>query len=223
MSLLEKIKTINEEVKSVRKELENINSYYTVPYSEMYQYYHIMKPKQAEKFIEGWVATQCGGKKIESKEVPEEYKQNDNGDIWVGDKLKIGYNNVELKSSFKSDNGIGGGQFRFYENVPYYMIFKAWDNSNYEVFLISKEQIIEEIINRSMTTGKTITSSQGSGLISKMTVEQRIERLKKNLTGEHKDLVGWGFSPKTEKEYYKEFQSKYGIEFKDVNQKINGI
>jgi hypothetical protein len=223
MSLLEKIKTINEEVKSVRDELENISSYYTVPYSEMYQYYSIMKPKQAEKFIEGWVATQCGGKKIESKEVPEEYKQRDNGDIWVGETLRIGINNVELKSSFKSDNGIGGGQFRFYENVPYYLLFKAWDQNQYEVFLISKEQIIEEIISRSLETKKTITSSQGSGLISKMTVEQRIERLKKNLSGECQDLLGWGFSPKTEKEYYKKFQDKYGIEFKDVKQKINGV
>jgi hypothetical protein len=225
MTLLDRIKQANKEVAAIRKELAKIQDYYTVPYTEMYEYYNIMKPKQAEKFIEGWVATLCGGKKIESANVPDEYKQNDNGDIWIGDRVQIGVNNIELKSSFKSDNGIGGGQFRFYENVPYYMLFKAWDNTRYEIFLLTKEQLINEIITRSQKTGRnSITSSQGSGVISKLTEDQKIDRLRKNLTGEFQDKLGWGFNPKTEPEYYQEFQSKYLItDVTAIKNKINGI
>jgi len=224
MSLLERIKAANKEVLQIRKELEKIQNYYSVPYTEMYEYYHIMRPKQAEKFIEGWVATLCGGAKIESSDVPDEYKQNDNGDIWAGDKLVIGKNNIELKSSFKEDGNIGGGQFRFYENVPYYMLFKAWSNNHYEIFLLSKDQLVTEIVERAQKYNKnTITSSQGSGVISKLNESQKIDRLYKNLSGEFQDKLGWGFNPKTEPEYYDQFKSKYLINPIHVKEKINGI
>lgn len=224
MTLLDRIKAANKEVATIRKELEKIQNYYAVPYTEMYEYYHIMRPKQAEKFIEGWVATLCGGGKIESADVPEQYKQNDNGDIWVGDTLTIGKNNIELKSSFKGDSGIGGGQFRFYENVPYYMLFKAYDNNKYELFLLTKQQLVQEIETRALKYGKnSITSSQGSGVISKLDETQKIERLHKNVAGEFQDKLGWSFNPKTEPEYYQEFKNKYLIDPKDVKNKINGI
>lgn len=224
MTLLDRIKAANKEVATIRKELEKIQNYYSVPYTEMYEYYHIMRPKQAEKFIEGWVATLCGGGKIESADVPEQYKQNDNGDIWVGDTLTIGKNNIELKSSFKGDSGIGGGQFRFYENVPYYMLFKAYDNNKYELFLLTKQQLVQEIETRALKYGKnSITSSQGSGVISKLDETQKIERLHKNVAGEFQDKLGWSFNPKTEPEYYQEFKNKYLIDPKDVKNKINGI
>lgn len=226
MILLERIKAANVEVAAIRKELEEIQNYYAVPYSEMYEYYHIMRPKQAEKFIEGWVATLCGGKKIEAKEVPDEYKQNDNGDIWVGDTLQIGVNNIELKSIFNSkDSRIGGGQFRFYENVPYYMFFKAWNKNKYELFLLTKDQLINEIITRSEQFGRnSITSSQGSGVISKLTKSERIDRLRKNLTGEFQDKLGWDFNPKTEPDYYESFKSKYLItDPLTIKEKLNAI
>lgn len=225
MSLLDRIKTANIEVAAIRKELEKIQNYYSVPYPEMYEYYHIMKPKQAEKFIEGWVAALCGGKKIESKEVPDEYKQNDNGDIWIGNLFRIGCNNIELKSSFKSDSGIGGGQFRFYENVPYYMLFKAWDQNRYEMFLLTKAELVQEIISRAESSGRnSITSSQGSGVISKLSEAQKIDRLRKNLTGDFQDKLGWSFNPKTEEDYYKSFKNKYLVtEPATLKERLNAI
>lgn len=224
MSLFERIQKVNQELEEIRNELESIHNYYNAPYNQMYQYYRVMKPKQAEKFIEGWVATLCGGKKIERKDVPEEYKQNDNGDIWVGDRFQIGVNNIELKSSFSADNGIGGGQFRFYENVPYYMFFKAWNETEYELFLLTKSELVQEIINRSQTTGRnSITSSQGSGVISKLTESEKIDRLLRNVKGEFQDKLGWGFNPKTELEYYDHFKNYYKIDPIDVKRKINGL
>jgi hypothetical protein len=224
MTLLEEIDNAQAALNACREKLEKIQNYYDVPQNEMYRYYHIMKPKQAEKFIEGWVATLVGGKKIESNLIPDKYKQNDNGDIWVGDIFIIGKNNIELKSSFDPGSGIGGGQFRFYENVPFYMIYKAWSIDHHEMFLLTKQQLIDEIINRARKSGKSaFVSSQGSGVISKLTNEEKIDRLLKNLTGEYQDKLGWGFNPSTEKEFYQEFKSKYLVTADQVKGIVNGI
>ena len=224
MTLLEEIDIAQAALDACRKKLEKIQNYYNVPQNEMYRYYHIMKPKQAEKFIEGWIATQIGGRKIESNLVPDEYKQNDNGDIWVGDEFEIGKNNIELKSSFNGTTGIGGGQFRFYENVPYYMIYKAWDIDHHEMFLLTKDQLINEIITRANNSGKSaFVSSQGSGVISKLNNDQKIERLHKNLTGEYQDKLGWGFNPTTEKKFYEAFKNKYLVSPKEIKGIIGGI
>ena len=224
MTLLEEIDIAQKALDACRKKLEKIQNYYSVPQNEMYRYYHIMKPKQAEKYIEGWVATRIGGKKIESDIVPEEFKQNDNGDIWVGDKFEIGKNNIELKSSFNADSGIGGGQFRFYENVPYYMIYKAWDINHHEMFLLTKQQLITEIIERASNSGRSaFVSSQGSGVISKLTNDQKIERLLKNLTGEYQDKLGWSFNPTTEKGYYEALKNKYLVGPEKIKEIVNGI
>ena len=224
MTLLEEIDIAQAALDACRRKLEKIQNYYSAPQHEMYRYYHIMKPKQAEKFIEGWVATQIGGKKIESNLVSDEYKQNDNGDIWVGDKFEIGKNNIELKSSFNGDTGIGGGQFRFYENVPYYMLYKAWNIDHHEMFLLSKAQLINEIITRAEQSGRSaFVSSQGSGVISKLDNNQKIDRLRKNLTGEFQDKLGWSFNPNTEIEFYESFKNKYLVSRDKVNGIVNGI
>ena len=223
MNLLERIKKANQETRAIRAELEKLHNYYSVPYEQMYEYYKILSTEQAEKFIEGWVATLIGGKKIESKEVPEEYKKNDNGDIWCGNELVIGKNNIELKVSFREGANIGGKQFRFYENVPYYMIFVAWDNKNYEMFLLTKQQLVDEIVHRAKTTTRSaFISSQGSGVISKMTQEQKIQRLLENVQGLQADKITWEFNPRTELELYESFKQKYLVEPSTVKALING-
>jgi hypothetical protein len=224
MTLLEEIDYAQSVLDACRRRLASIQAYYHVPQNEMYRYYNIMKPKQAEKYIEGWVAARIGGEKISSADVPEEYRQNDNGDIWAGDRLEIGKNNIELKSSFNKDTGIGGGQFRFYENVPYYLMYKAWDADHHEMFLLTKQQLITEIIYRAETTGKSAyVSSQGSGVISLLSNQEKLDRLQRNLTGEYQDKLGWGFNPRTEKSYYEEFRGKYLVRPEQVKGIVNGI
>lgn len=224
MTNLEEIDSLLQQLSACREKLGPIHNYYTVPQNEMYRYYCIMKPKQAEKFIEGWLAHQIGGKKIENQLLPEEYKKNDNGDIWAGSALQIGKNNIECKSSFNGDTNIGGGQFRFYENVPYYMIYKAWNIDHHEMFLLTKQQLVSEIIDRANTTGKSAyVSSQGSGVISKLDNAGKIDRLHKNVTGHYQDKLGWGFNTKTESEFYKSFKNKYLVNPQQVKGIVNGF
>jgi len=222
MKLLERIIQNNQERKQLQTELAKASEYYDLPFNEMFEYYHLMKPKQAEKFIEGWVANLFGGEKIDNREVPEEHKKKDVGDIKTSGKLDVGRNNIELKSSINADTGIGGGQLRFYEPVPYYLFFKAWNNEKYEMFLLTKQQLIDEIKSRARTTGKSaFVSSQGSGDISRLNNEQKLKRLDENVQGKKLDKIGWGFNPKTEPEYYEHFKKHYQVTPDQINKIIN--
>ena len=53
------------------------------------------------------------------------------------------------------------------------------------------------------------TSSQGSGDISRLSNEQKIQRLDENLNRNKFDKIGWGFNPQTEQDYYQYFKAKY--------------
>jgi hypothetical protein len=92
------------------------------------------------------------------------------------------------------------------------------------MFLLTKSQLVNEIITRAEESGKSaFVSSQGSGIISKLNNTQKIDRLRKNLTGEFQDKLGWSFNPKTEEVFYKSFKDKYLVDHKDVKGIVNGI
>ena len=212
-TLLDRIRSTNSEVAAIRKELAKMENYYTVPYEEMYQYYSIMPNKQADKFIEGWIAHLIGGHKMDSTLVPEEIRARDNGDIWLGETLQIGINNIELKCTFRDAGNIGGKQFRFYENVPYYLIFKAWDATRYEMFLLTKAQLVNEIIERARDGNRSaFISSQKSNYVSRMSQEQKIQCLLENAAGRLNDQITWEFNAKTETDLYAKFQTQYLVQ-----------
>jgi hypothetical protein len=223
MTLLERIKANRKETEEIRNLLDSIESYYNTPYVEMYEYYHQMKQKSAEKFIEGWVAFHTGTKKKDSVS----YDKNndidglDLGDLVAGELLVPGKNNIELKVSFASGNDIGGGQLRFYEDVAGYLFMKAWSTTKVEYFYLTKAELIDEIKTRATTpykinkkTGEPVfyeafTSSQGSGKFKKRDNATRLQVLQENLDKNRQDLLGWSFNSKTEPELYKSWQAKY--------------
>jgi hypothetical protein len=222
MSLLDRIKASNKERKEIQDLLENIENYYTTPYSEMYEYYGAMKQKSAEKFIEGWVAYQTGTKKKDALSYDKKNDEDglDLGDLVAGEILVPGKNNIELKVSFSSGDTIGGGQLRFYEDLAGYLFMKAWDNIKVEYFYLTKDELVNEIRQRAITPYKTdkktgklkfyeaIGSSQGSGKIKGNTAT-RLAILQENLDKKRQDQIGWNFNSKTEPNLYKSWQTKY--------------
>jgi hypothetical protein len=221
MSLLERIKASNKERKEIQDLLENIENYYTTPYSEMYEYYGAMKQKSAEKFIEGWVAFQTGTKKKDalSYDKKNDIEGLDLGDLVAGTTLNPGKNNIELKVSFSSRDAIGGGQLRFYEPLAGYLFMKAWSNTKVEYFYLTKDELVNEIRQRAITPigkdkngndkfYKALGSSQGSGKIKGDNLT-RLQILQENLEQKRQDQIGWDFNAKTEPELYKSWQTKY--------------
>lgn len=197
--------------KKAQAEIGDSKQYVHLPYEDMYEVYGLMKPKQAEKFIEAWVANLIGGKKVDKREASEEHSKCDLGDIQLTTgPLNVGVNNIELKCIFQEGSDkIGGGQLRFFEPIAGYMFFKAIDDKNYEMFLLSKKQLIQEIKDRAIQSGRSaFCSSQGSNDI-KGSTEERLARLDENVSGLKMDKIGWDFNMKTEKEYYESFKAKY--------------
>jgi hypothetical protein len=108
--------------------------------------------------------------------------------------------------------------------VPYYLIFKGWSADRYEMFLLTKEELVNEIKTRAETTDRTaFISSQGSNYVSAMSPEQKIVCLLENAQGLRQDSLTWEFSAKTETELYKKFQNKYLVTPEQVKQKLCGI
>ena len=90
--------------------------------------------------------------------------------------------------------------------------------------LLTKEQLVNEIINRATLTGRSaFVSSQGSGVISKLTEDQKIQRLRDNVDGKYADKLGWGFNPKTEEDLYKHFQKNYLVTPAEIKGIVNGV
>lgn len=209
----------------LREQLGRLDEYYHLPYQDMYFINRLMSKQQSDKFMEGWVANQVGGKKIDGRTVPQEYKNNDLGDIQIGDIVIPNKNNIELKYSFDPNSGIGGGQLRLYEPVAFYLFFKGWHAEKYEMFLLSKDQLVSEIEDRALSSGlSAFTSSQRSGIFGNMDNQQKIKLLKEDmLTNKRQDPIGWGFNTKTEKDYYNMFKEKYSVNFSDVKRIVNEV
>jgi hypothetical protein len=221
-TIFDQLRAHNAHGRVLAKKLQEPKHYYDLAYEDMYALYEFWPNMRAYKFIEGWIARLVGGLKMKSKLLPVAYQKRDCGDIYIGETVCVGVNNIEIKSSFRDDaHNIGGKQFRFYENVPYYLIFKGWSADRYEMFLLTKEQLVNEIKTRAETTDRTaFISSQKSNYISKMTQEKKVICLLENAAGKLNDQITWEFNAKTETELYKRFQDLYLVTAEQVNKKI---
>lgn len=221
-TIFDELREHNARGRLLAKKLKEPKQYYDIPYEDMYALYEFWPNMRANKFIEGWIACLLGGHKIKSKLLPVAYQKRDCGDIYIGDSVELGKNNVEVKSSFRDDaHNIGGKQFRFYENVPYYLIFKGWSADRYEMFLLTKAELVNEIRTRAETTDRSaFISSQGSNYVSAMSREEKIVCLLENAQGLRQDSLTWEFSAKTESELYKRFQERYLVTPEQVAQRL---
>jgi hypothetical protein len=221
-TIFDELREHNARGRELAKKLKEPKHYYDLVYEDMYALYEFWPNMRANKFIEGWIAHLVGGHKMQARLLPAAYQKRDCGDIYIGEAVDLGRNNVEVKSSFRDDaHNIGGKQFRFYENVPYYLIFKGWSADRYEMFLLTKAELVNEIKTRAETTDRTaFIASQGSNYVSAMSPEQKIQCLLENAQGLRQDSLTWEFSAKTETELYKRFQDKYLVTPEQVKQKL---
>jgi hypothetical protein len=217
---------LQQEIKKVREALfllrskfpEDLKEWADIPNGDMmYDFYHTMKQKEAEKWIESWVATQLGGRKMgqDDKDAFPEYT-GDFGDLIIGDRLNLGVNNFELKASMdeKKNKAIGGGQLRYYDNVAGYIFFQGKGPNKFELYYISKDQIVD-MEKKRIENGRGLTCSQGTGKWSKdASKEQLMEILQQNVSGDRKDQLGFKFDKSVAQDY--QYQT-----FEELSKKLN--
>lgn len=221
IDLQKEMKTVREALFSLRSKFpKKVKEWANIPYGDMmYNFYHTMEQKKAEKWVEEFVAHNLGGRKIlkEEKEKSREAGYTgDFGDILIGDRLDLGVNNFELKSSMDETEGkgIGGGQLRYYDNVAGYVFFQGKGPNKFELYYISKEEIIEMEKKRIENTGG-LTCSQGTGIWSKdASKEQLVEILQQNVSGVSKNQLGFKFDKAVAQDY--QYQT-----FEELSKKLN--
>lgn len=158
----------------------------------------VANSKITSRWLERVIAHHANGKanpKSDNKD------GKDYGDILLG-KRKIGRDNVEVKSSEKDYRYvIGGGQHRFYEDIPYYLYCQfeqGGKNDYFTLYLLSKQEIHDEIFDHKVSR---CTISQGSGKTKKTEIDGKVESMSDDEvrqlvqdTFDGKNDYLWGFS-----------------------------
>ena len=154
----------------------------------------VSNSKITSRWLERWVANYCN-----AWTNPESTDGKDYGDLFFGNNV-IGEDNVELKSCEKDfRHVIGGGQHRFFENIPFYMYLQfeqGGKNDNFTLYLLTKEQVHEEIFDHdvcrcspSQVSGQTKIISEGK--MKRMSNDEVRALVQNSFDG--KNNILWGF------------------------------
>ena len=136
--------------------------------------------------------------------------QQDYGDLFAPP-FQLGQDNIELKTNEKLGRPhIVGQQFRFYENIPFYMMFKLDEQQDTSrTFLFSKDDIYREIF---VEHSSLPWSSQGSGNTTGLDNTQRLRLIEDSFEGKNKNLWGFGINPKSKPDVYERWQDTYEVD-----------
>jgi len=154
----------------------------------------VSNSKITSRWLERWVANYCG-----AQTNPESGDGKDNGDILFPPYV-VGKDNAELKSCEKDFRfGIGGGQHRFFENIPFYLYLQfqqGGKNDYFTLYLLSKEDIHREIFDfrvcrcsPSQVSGQTKKLIEGK--VEKMSDDEVRQLVQDSFDG--KNNILWGF------------------------------
>lgn len=149
--------------------------------------------KITSRFLERWVARATG-----ADPNPQSLNGNDAGDLLFGNK-RLGLDNAELKATEKVGRfSIGGGQLRFFEDIPYYIFlqFQQDGNDHFDLYLLSKQEMHDEIFeyqvcrcSPSQVSGQTKVVVNGN--LAKMDDDQVRELVQESF--DQKNKIVWGF------------------------------
>ena len=159
----------------------------------------VSNSKITSRWLERWVAAYIGG-----KHNPKSDDGKDYGDIFANygglSLYRLGRDNIELKACEKDFRySIGGGQHRFYENIPFYLYFQfqqGGENDSFLLYLLSKEEVHDEIFKYkvcrcTVSQGSGKTKKNSNGVVEKMT-DSEVESLVQDSFDGKNDIL-WGF------------------------------
>ena len=127
----------------------------------------------------------------------------------------IGEDNIELKVNEKLGRPhIQAQQFRFYENIPWYMLWKLDPVEDIgSCYMLSKQDLYREIFEH-----KSILphSSQGSGRTVRMNANDRRKLINETFEKKNDILWGFGINPQTQVELHERWVDSYQIDIKTL-------
>lgn len=144
----------------------------------------------------------------------------DYGDLMVRNGI-IGIDNVELKSTEKLGNyKIGGGQLRFYEDIPWYMFLVLDDNFVAHIYMMHKTDIYKEMFIERKGIGSV---SQGSGKTThkngdRFNQEEKLQLINETFEGKNDILWGFGINGKTDIDTKERWDKEYKVNLESLRQ-----
>lgn len=140
--------------------------------------------------------------------------EQDYGDLFAPP-FVLGEDNIELKTNEKLGRPhIVGQQFRFYEKIPFYMMFKIDPVEDISrTFMFSKQDLYKEIF---VHKSSFPWSSQGSGNTTGLNESQRLNLIEESFEGKNKNLWGFGINPKSKPEVYERWCDEYLVDIFDL-------
>ena len=145
----------------------------------------------------------------------------DYGDLMVKNGI-IGEDNCELKTTTRYEaHYIGGGQCRFYEDIPWYIFLSSdpeEDTANF--YILSKDDIYKEAFEFDTGVGSI---SQGSGKTkhsdgTKFSREEKKQLLKETFEQKNDHLWGFGIdcTSKNQLDNYKRWTKLYKVDIESL-------
>jgi len=136
--------------------------------------------------------------------------EQDYGDLFAPP-FVLGEDNIELKTNEKLGRPhIVGQQFRFYENIPFYMMFKLDPEEDIgRCFMFSKEDLYKEIFEHESSYP---WSSQGSGKTTGLDRPERLRLIEDSFEGKNQILWGFGINPKSKPDVYERWCDEYLVD-----------
>jgi len=152
--------------------------------------------KITSRFLERWIANYCNSSNINPNK--GQVSGNDFGDLLLGNGI-IGRDNIELKSAEKDGRHvIGGGQLRFYENIPFYLFlqFEQGGNDSINFYLLSKQQLHDEIFKYKIRCSPSQVSGQTTKVVNnkktKISENELLTLIQE--TFDNKNKILWGMT-----------------------------
>jgi len=137
----------------------------------------------------------------------------DYGDLMPANGI-LGEDNIELKVTEKLGNyKIGGGQCRFYEDIPWYLFLVLDDNFIAHLYMFHKDDIYNEMFVCKAGIGSV---SQGSGKTThksgkRFSQDEKLQLINETFEKKNDILWGFGINGKTDKKTRARWDRTYEV------------
>lgn len=190
-----------------------------------YAKYHILSGKAvAEKKVEKYVAYQLGINTKADANSNSARSLGDNGDLVNGEYLIPGENNIELKICINDTGKVYAKQLHLHEKIKYFLIFGGWHNTDYFMFLLTLDDLVNFFKYRDKIGKEPFGSSQGTGgkigqAHGKSAVKMKI--LQEVIRGDDTtQKISFEYNSKTSKYEHSYMMKKHAYTFKTLKEKL---
>jgi len=212
-----------ELAKAIRKFRQSKNvakQGHSMIYSDWYDYRICLSHQMATRADEKWFSTQIGGEtEGTGKQMYEPFgKKMDLGDVYCGNSLLPGINNIDLKVSFKEKkniDSIGFQQYRPADPIAFYAAFMGVTPKDYVLIMVPKDVAFKMKLNKIVETEK-LGSAHGTGIYDSLTIEDKLKVMEDARSSGKSCVLSFDIKKSQNKDDFELLMDKFRMKLDDV-------